>query len=48
MGGQEKLMKNCCLFVPFYRLVGFDELGGTDGFSTALLEFKLANAGECV
>ncbi|KAH8552698.1 thioredoxin-like protein [Umbelopsis sp. PMI_123] len=27
------------------KLVGFDELGGTDGFSTALLEFKLANAG---
>ncbi|CAO3672493.1 unnamed protein product [Umbelopsis ramanniana] len=27
------------------KLVGFDELGGTDGFSTALLEFKLSNAG---
>ncbi|KAJ2956638.1 hypothetical protein NQZ79_g7550 [Umbelopsis isabellina] len=27
------------------KLVGFDDLGGTDSFSTALLEFKLANAG---
>ncbi|GAB5585877.1 hypothetical protein Unana1_00777 [Umbelopsis nana] len=27
------------------KLVGFDDLGGTDSFSTALLEFKLSNAG---
>ncbi|KAI9311915.1 thioredoxin-like protein [Dichotomocladium elegans] len=27
------------------KIVGFDELGGTDGFSTALLELKLMNAG---
>jgi hypothetical protein len=34
---------NTCLL---FRLVGFDDLGGTDSFSTALLEFKLSNAGE--
>ncbi|KAF7725883.1 hypothetical protein EC973_009215 [Apophysomyces ossiformis] len=27
------------------KLIGFDDLGNTDGFSTSLLEFKLANAG---
>ncbi|KAG0169988.1 hypothetical protein DFQ30_003017 [Apophysomyces sp. BC1015] len=27
------------------KLVGFDDLGNTDGFSTALLELKLTNAG---
>ncbi|ORY91128.1 thioredoxin-like protein, partial [Syncephalastrum racemosum] len=29
------------------KLIGFDELGNTDGFSTALLELKLTNAGSC-
>ncbi|KAI9278209.1 thioredoxin-like protein [Phascolomyces articulosus] len=27
------------------KIVGFDDLGGTDGFSTALLELKLTNCG---
>lgn len=27
------------------RVVGFDELGGTDSFSTGMLELKLTNAG---
>ncbi|KAI7852842.1 thioredoxin-like protein [Circinella umbellata] len=27
------------------KIVGFDDLGGTDGFSTAVLELKLTNAG---
>ncbi|KAI9488934.1 thioredoxin-like protein [Zychaea mexicana] len=27
------------------KIVGFDDLGGTDGFSTAVLELKLTNSG---
>lgn len=34
-----------CYSLGCNRVVGFDELGGTDSFSTGMLELKLTNAG---
>ena len=41
-------LDNNNLFFFWFRIVGFDDLGGTDSFSTAVLELKLTNSGKII